>query len=235
MLQEDKIDYKSAKQTAAPWTCAARPEPTQPGFTLPTCPARWSPPAATKPPSPRNASARQHRRQPAWATCASSAAGNQRWLVVNRPADKLWSPVQAISGRTTASCSTVDQEGAGHHGNRLGREPRQAAAGLHPLAPSAKRVREPLLHRRARQVSAPASSARPTAEPRSTSATAAMVEVYSNKRQQRPDGVATSAPRNLELENEFLRRLMVKLGVPAKRNRRPCTGRQRRRCRRPRA
>ena len=29
--------------------------------------------------------------------------GNQRWLVVNRPADKLWDPMQAISGQEMVS------------------------------------------------------------------------------------------------------------------------------------
>ncbi len=91
MFESDKIDYKSAGK--AP-TLEVPPDLTQlsrenryavPGGAvtaneLPGRPGR----CAEHPDAPSRR----------WATCAWSAPATQRWLVVNRPAEQLWEPVR---------------------------------------------------------------------------------------------------------------------------------------------
>ncbi len=91
VLQEEKIDYKSAKQTS---TLDIPPDLTQLSRD-----ARYQVPGSVV-----TASGYQTA-QPASASADNTAAsrvgdvriersGDQRWLVVDRPADKLWSPVK---------------------------------------------------------------------------------------------------------------------------------------------
>ena len=84
---------------------------------------------------------------------AHRARRHQRWLVVNRPADQLWEPgARLLAGERLPAGHGPAQPG--HHGNRLGREPRQDAAGLHPQH-AGQAARLGVLHRRARPVPHP--------------------------------------------------------------------------------
>jgi outer membrane protein assembly factor BamC len=90
VLQEDKIDYKSAKRGS---TLDVPPDLTQ--LSRET---RYNLPGVASASASGQAAAQA---APSVGTTAISAvgdvrierAGNQRWLVVNRPADRLWSPV----------------------------------------------------------------------------------------------------------------------------------------------
>ena len=91
VLQEDKIDYKSAKQIS---TLDVPPDLTQlsrdsryqvPGSVVTASGYQTAQPAASSGASTAVSSLGDVRIE---------RAGNQRWLVVDRPADKLWVPVK---------------------------------------------------------------------------------------------------------------------------------------------
>jgi outer membrane protein assembly factor BamC len=102
----------------------------------------------------------------------------ERWLRVDRAPDQLWGPVRDFwleSGFLMA----IDQANMGPDGNRLGREPRQDPAGLHPQH-HRQGVRFALFHRRARQVPHAAGAQRQRRHRHLTSAHRGMQEVYSS-------------------------------------------------------
>jgi outer membrane protein assembly factor BamC len=205
MLQEDKIDYKSAKRGS---TLDVPPDLSQLNRE-----SRYNVPGSVV-----TASGYQTA-QPAQATAASTAAvnvgdvrieraGNQRWLVVNRPADKLWSPVRDF-WQENGFLLDLDQEGLGimetdwaENRAKLPQDFIRATIGkvFENLYSTGERDRfRTRLERTANGATEIYISHR------------GMVEVYSNK--EKDQTVWQPRPADPELETEFLRRLMVKLGV----------------------
>ena len=205
MLQEDKIDYKSAKRGS---TLDVPPDLSQLNRE-----SRYNVPGSVV-----TASGYQTA-QPAQATAASTAAvnvgdvrieraGNQRWLVVNRPADKLWSPVRDF-WQENGFLLDLDQEGLGimetdwaENRAKLPQDFIRATIGkvFENLYSTGERDRfRTRLERTANGATEIYISHR------------GMVEVYSNK--EKDQTVWQPRPADPELETDFLRRLMVKLGV----------------------
>ncbi|MBY0453878.1 MAG: outer membrane protein assembly factor BamC [Burkholderiaceae bacterium] len=135
-------------------------------------------------------------------------AGNQRWLVVNRPADKLWDPVRDFwleNGFTLG----VDQAGVGimetdwaENRAKLPQDMIRATLGkvLESLYSTGERDKfRTRLERNANGGTEIYVSHR------------GMTEVYTNS--SKDSTIWQPRPADVELETEFLRRLMVKLGV----------------------
>ncbi|AOF84308.1 nlpB/DapX lipofamily protein [Hydrogenophaga sp. RAC07] len=205
MLQEDKIDYKSAQRGS---TLDVPPDLTQLSRD-----SRYNVPGTTVTASGYQAA------QPTQATAATTAvntvgdvrierAGNQRWLVINRPADKLWSPVRDF-WQENGFLLDVDQEALGimetdwaENRAKLPQDFIRSTIGkvFENLYSTGERDRfRTRLERTANGGTEIYISHR------------GMVEVYSNK--DKDQTVWQPRPADVELETEFLRRLMVKLGV----------------------
>ena len=136
-------------------------------------------------------------------------AGNQRWLVVNRPADQLWSPVRDfwqengfLLSMDQSSLGIMETDWAENRAtlpqdfirNTLGKM-------IDSLYSTSERDRfRTRLERTANGGTEIYVSHR------------GMVEVYNNN--QKDQTVWQPRPADPELETEFLRRLMVKLGSP---------------------
>jgi outer membrane protein assembly factor BamC len=136
-------------------------------------------------------------------------SGNQRWLVVNRPADQLWGPVRDF-WQENGFLLAVDEANLGimetdwaENRAKLPQDFIRNALGklLDSVYSTSERDRF-----------------RTRLERTGTGSTEiyishrGMVEVYSNT--QKDQTVWQPRPSDPELEAEFLRRLMVKLGVP---------------------
>jgi len=205
VLQEDKIDYKSAKRGS---TLDVPPDLSQL-----TRDSRYNVPGSVVTASGYETA------QPSQPTASSTAAasvgdvrieraGNQRWLVVNRPADKLWSPVRDF-WQENGFLLDIDQEGLGimetdwaENRAKLPQDFIRSTIGkvFENLYSTGERDRfRTRFERTANGGTEIYISHR------------GMVEVYSNK--EKDQTVWQPSPANLELETEFLRRLMVKLGV----------------------
>ena len=205
MLQEDKIDYKSAQRGS---TLDVPPDLSQLNRD-----SRYNVPGSVV-----TASGYQTA-QPAQATASSTAAvavgdvrieraGNQRWLVVNRPADKLWSPIRDF-WQENGFLLDLDQESLGimetdwaENRAKLPQDFIRSTIGkvFENLYSTGERDRfRTRLERTANGGTEVYISHR------------GMVEVYSNK--EKDQTVWQPRPADVELETEFLRRLMVKLGV----------------------
>jgi outer membrane protein assembly factor BamC len=205
MLQEDKIDYKSAQRGS---TLDVPPDLTQLNRE-----SRYNVPGTTVTASGYQAA------QPAQATAATTAmaqvgdvrierAGNQRWLVVNRPADKLWSPVRDF-WQENGFLLDIDQETLGimetdwaENRAKLPQDFIRSTIGkvFESLYSTGERDRfRTRLERTANGGTEIYISHR------------GMVEVYSSK--EKDQTVWQPRPADVELETEFLRRMMVKLGV----------------------
>ena len=205
MLQEDKIDYKTAKRGS---TLDVPPDLTQLSRD-----SRYNVPGTTVTASGYQAA------QPTQATAATTAmatvgdvrierAGNQRWLVINRPADKLWSPVRDF-WQENGFLLDIDQETLGimetdwaENRAKLPQDFIRSTIGkvFENLYSTGERDRfRTRLERTANGGTEVYISHR------------GMVEVYSSK--EKDQTVWQPRPADVELETEFLRRLMVKLGV----------------------
>ncbi|MDO9434820.1 outer membrane protein assembly factor BamC [Hydrogenophaga sp.] len=205
MLQEDKIDYKSAKRGS---TLDVPPDLTQLSRD-----SRYNVPGGVVTASGYQATS------PAQATAASTAAvsigdvrieraGNQRWLVVDRPADKLWSPLRDF-WQENGFLLDLDQEALGimetdwaENRAKLPQDFIRSTIGkvFDSLYSTGERDRfRTRLERTANGGTEVYISHR------------GMIEVYSNK--DKDQTVWQPRPADVELETEFLRRLMVKLGV----------------------
>ncbi|WP_300648805.1 outer membrane protein assembly factor BamC [Hydrogenophaga sp.] len=205
MLQEDKIDYKSAQRGS---TLDVPPDLTQ--LSRDT---RYNVPGTTVTASGYQAA------QPTQATSATTAvnkvgdvrierAGNQRWLVIDRPADKLWSPVRDF-WQENGFLLDIDQEALGimetdwaENRAKLPQDFIRSTIGkvFENLYSTGERDRfRTRLERTANGGTEVYISHR------------GMVEVYSSK--DKDQTVWQPRPADVELETEFLRRLMVKLGV----------------------
>jgi len=136
-------------------------------------------------------------------------AGNQRWLVVNRPADQLWSPVRDF-WQESGFLLTIDQSSLGimetdwaENRAKLPQDFIRNTLGklIDSLYSTSERDRfRTRLERTANGGTEIYVSHR------------GMVEVYNNN--QKDQTVWQPRPADPELETEFLRRLMVKLGAP---------------------
>lgn len=205
MLQEDKIDYKSAQRGS---TLDIPPDLTQLNRD-----SRYNVPGSTVTASGYQAAL------PSQATAATTAvntvgdvrierAGNQRWLVIDRPADKLWSPVRDF-WQENGFLLDIDQEALGimetdwaENRAKLPQDFIRSTIGkvFDNLYSTGERDRfRTRLERTANGGTEVYISHR------------GLVEVYSNK--EKDQTVWQPRPADVELETEFLRRLMVKLGV----------------------
>ena len=206
VLQEDKIDYKSARQGN---TLDVPPDLTQLSRD-----ARYQVPGSVV-----TASGYQTA-QPAVATGASDTAvskvgdvrieraGNLRWLVIDRPADKVWAPVKDF-WQENGFVLTLSQENLGvmetdwaENRAKLPQDVIRSTLGkvFDSLYSTGERDKfRTRLERNAAGGTEVYISHR------------GMIEVYTDARKDQT--VWQPRPADVELETEFLRRLMIKLGV----------------------
>jgi outer membrane protein assembly factor BamC len=136
-------------------------------------------------------------------------AGNQRWLVVNRPADQLWSPVRDF-WQENGFLLAMDQPNLGimetdWAENRAKIPQDIIRSTLGKLIDSVYSTAERDRFRTRLERS-------PTGGTEIYISHRGMIEVYSNT--QKDQTVWQPRPTDPELEAEFLRRLMVRLGAP---------------------
>ncbi len=206
LLEGDKIDYKSAAKGA---TLEVPPDLTQlsrdsryaaPGGTVSA--AAMQAGLAAQPTGTANAAALQ------LGDVRIERDGNQRWLVVNRPADKLWEPVRDFwqeNGfnleQADANVGIMETDWAENRA-KLPQDIMRATLGKLLDSVYSTGERDKFRTRLERNASGGTEiyiSHR------------GMVEVYTTKVQDTT--VWQPRPADAELETEFLRRLMVKLGV----------------------
>ncbi len=205
-LEGDKIDYKSASRGS---TLEVPPDLTQlsrdsryamPGSSVSA--AAMQAGQATQPSGNANAAAVQ------LGDVRIERDGNQRWLVVNRPADKLWEPVRDFwqeSGfnliQADANVGIMETDWAENRA-KLPQDFIRSTLGklLDSLYSTGERDKfRTRLERNANGGTEIYVTHR------------GMIEVYSS--QTKDNTVWQPRPSDPELETEFLRRLMVKLGV----------------------
>ena len=136
-------------------------------------------------------------------------AGNQRWLVVNRPADQLWGPIRDF-WQESGFLLALDQPNLGimetdWAENRAKIPTDFIRNSLGKLLDSAYSTSERDKYRTRLERS-------PSGGTEIFISHRGMVEVYSNT--QKDTTVWQPRPADTELEAEFLRRLMVRLGAP---------------------
>jgi outer membrane protein assembly factor BamC len=212
VLQEDTIDYKSARQGS---TLEVPPDLTQlsrdarfqvPGSTV-TASGYQTPPAAGGPvASVAGAGGQTAINQ--LGDVRIERAGNLRWLVVDRPADRLWAPLKDF-WKESGFVLTLDQENLGvmetdwaENRAKLPQDFIRSTIGrvFDGLYSTGERDRfRTRLERNAAGGTEIYISHR------------GLVEVYSDARKEQT--VWQPRPADAELENEFLRRVMVKLGA----------------------
>ena len=205
VLESERVDYKSA--TKAP-TLEVPPDLTQLSRD-----SRYAMPGNEPVTASRYQLGQAAPQLPTAATAIGDVrierAGNQRWLVVNRPADQLWNPVREF-WQESGFLLTLDQSNLGimetdwaENRAKLPQDFIRNALGkvLDSVYSTSERDRF-----------------RTRLERSSTGGTEiyishrGMVEVYANR--EKDQTVWQPRPADPELEAEFLRRLMVKLGVP---------------------
>lgn len=204
ILQEDKIDYKSAQRGS---TLEVPPDLTQLNRDN-----RFNVPGATVTASGFEAG---QPAQPGGSTAATTVgdvrierAGSQRWLVVDRPADALWEPVRSF-WQESGFVLELDQEALGimetdwaENRAKLPQDFIRRTLGrvLDSVYSTAERDRF-----RTRLERTPSGGTEIYISHRG------MIEVYTTT--QKEETRWQPRPADVELETEFLRRLMVRLGV----------------------
>jgi outer membrane protein assembly factor BamC len=204
ILQEDKIDYKSAQRGS---TLEVPPDLTQLSRD-----SRYNVPGAAVTASGQQAA---QAAVPPGTTAVSSVgdvrierAGNQRWLVVNRPAEQLWTPVTDF-WKENGFLLELDQEKLGIMETDWAEN--RAKIPQDFIRSTIGRVFENLYSTGERD------KFRTRLERNAAGGTEifishrGMAEVYTSS--QKDQTVWQPRPTDPELETEFLRRLMVKLGV----------------------
>ncbi|HUD34902.1 MAG TPA: outer membrane protein assembly factor BamC [Variovorax sp.] len=203
VMQGDKIDYKSAGK--AP-TLEVPPDLTQLSRDN-----RYAVPGGAVTASGFGAAAASAPGQPAAASSVGDVrierAGNQRWLVVGRSADQLWEPVRDF-WQENGFLLTIDQRNLGiletdWADNRAKLPQDVIRSTLGKLIDSVYSTGE-LDRFRTRLERTPNGTEIYVSH-------RGMVEVYTSN--QKDNTVWQPRPSDPELEAEFLRRLMVKLGV----------------------
>jgi outer membrane protein assembly factor BamC len=204
VLEGDKIDYKSAGKAVS--------LEVPPDLTQLSRDSRYSVPGGAVTAS----SFQVGQAAPNMPTAASTLgdvrierAGTQRWLVINRPADQLWGPVREF-WQESGFLLTLDQSNLGimetdwaENRAKIPQDIIRSTLGkvIDSVYSTSERDRfRTRLERSANGGTEIYVSHR------------GMVEVYSNT--QKDQTVWQPRPSDPELEAEFLRRLMVKLGVP---------------------
>ena len=204
VLEGDKIDYKSAGKGVA--------LEVPPDLTQLSRDSRYTVPGGAVTAS----SFQQGQAAPGMPTAANTLgdvrverAGMQRWLVINRPADQLWSPVREF-WQESGFLLTLDEANLGimetdwaENRAKIPQDIIRATLGkvIESLYSTAERDRfRTRLERSASGGTEIYISHR------------GMIEVYNNDQKDRT--IWQPRPSDAELEAEFLRRLMVKLGVP---------------------
>jgi outer membrane protein assembly factor BamC len=205
VLESDKVDYKSAG--VAP-TLEVPPDltklSTESRYKLPGGSVTASGYAGAQAAAPTNTVALT-----TVGDVRIERSGNQRWLVINRTPEQLWGPVRDF-WQESGFLLTVDQPDIGiletDWAENRAKIPQDAIrATLGKLIESAYSTaeRDKFRTRMERQ---------PSGSTEIFISHRGMIEVYTNKQQ---DGtVWQPRPADPELEAEFLRRLMIKLGVP---------------------
>jgi len=205
VLQEDKIDYKSAQRGS---TLEIPPDLTQLSRD-----SRYKVPGSTVTASGYQAA------QPAQASSNTTAvssvgdvriarSGNQRWLVIDRPADQLWAPVRDFWQENGFQLN-LDQENLGIMETDWAEN--RAKLPQDFIRNTIGKVFDSLYSTGERD------KFRTRLERSGNGSTEifishrGMVEVYNSA--QKDSTVWQPRPSDAELETEFLRRLMVKLGV----------------------
>ncbi len=205
MLQEDKIDYKSAQRGS---TLDVPPDLTQLSRD-----SRYNVPGSVV-----TASGYQTA-QPADASASATAAtsvgdvrieraGNQRWLVVGRPADKLWAPVRDFWQENGFVLET-DQEQLGIMETDWAEN--RAKLPQDFIRRTIGKVFENLYSTGERDKFRTRLERGTDGKTEIYISHRGMIEVYSSA--QKDQTVWQPRPSDVELETEFLSRLMVKLGV----------------------
>lgn len=209
MFEPDRIDYKSAGKGP---TLEVPPDLTQlsrdPRYQVPGGPVTAS-------------SYQVGQAAPSMATAATTVgdvrierSGNQRWLVINRPADELWGPVRDF-WQESGFLLTMDQQGLGimetdwaENRAKIPQDFIRQSLGklLDSVYSTAERDR---FRTRFERTQSGATEIYISHR--------GMIEVYSSN--QKDQTVWQPRPTDPELETEFLRRLMVKLGVPQEQSR----------------
>ena len=206
MLQEDKIDYKSAQRGS---TLDVPPDLTQLAREN-----RYNVPGAAVSASSFEAA------RPAAATVGTATskigdvrierAGNQRWLVVDRPANQLWGPVRDF-WQENGFLLELDQETLGIMETDWAEN--RAKIPQDFIRSALGKIFDSLYSTGERD------KFRTRLEPAANGGTEiyvshrGMVEVYTSERERDGQTVWQPRPADAELEAEFLRRIMVKLGV----------------------
>jgi outer membrane protein assembly factor BamC len=205
VLQEDKIDYKSAQRGS---TLEVPPDLTQlsrdsrykvPGSAVTASGYQAAQPA----PSASNTTAVN-----SVGDVRIARSGNQRWLVIDRPADQLWTPVRDF-WKENGFVLNLDQENLGILETDWAEN--RAKLPQDFIRNTIGKVFENLYSTGERD------KFRTRLERNANGGTEifishrGMVEVYSSA--QKDSTVWQPRPSDTELETEFLRRLMVKLGV----------------------
>jgi len=141
-------------------------------------------------------------------------AGSQRWLVVNRPADQLWGPVREF-WQEHGFLLTLDQQNLGIMETDWAEN--RAKLPQDVIRNTLGRVLDSLYSTSERDRFRTRFERRPDGSTEIYISHRGLQEVYSTNRSADPAGPAQTVwqprPSDPELENEFLRRLMVKLGV----------------------
>lgn len=203
VLQEDRIDYRSARQVN---TLEIPPDLTQlsrdPRFSVPGGVVTASGLQVAQPQTAVTTAATQI------GDVRIERAGAQRWLVVDRPPEELWSPIRDF-WQENGFVLTLDQQSLGlletdwaENRARIPQDFIRATIGrlFENLYSSGERDRF-----RTRLERSPAGGTEIYISHRG------MVEVFTSARQDAT--MWQPRPADPELEAEFLRRLMVKLGV----------------------
>ncbi len=204
VLQEDKIDYKSAQRGS---TLDVPPDLTQLSrdsrYNVPGSVVTASGYETAQPVSARGGTATT-----GVGDVRIERAGTQRWLVVDRPADQLWSPVRDF-WQENGFLLDIDQEALGIMETDWAEN--RAKLPQDFIRSTIGRVFENLYSTGERDKFRTRLERTPSGGTEIYISHRGMVEVYSNT--EKDQTVWQPRPADVELETEFLRRLMIKLGV----------------------
>jgi outer membrane protein assembly factor BamC len=141
-------------------------------------------------------------------------AGDKRWLVINRPADQLWGPVREF-WQENGFLLSLDQSNLGIMETDWAEN--RAKIPQDFIRNSLGRLLDSVYSTGERDRFRTRFERSPTGATEIYITHRGMIEVYSNT--QKDQTVWQPRPSDPELETEFLRRLMVKLGVPQEQSR----------------
>ena len=205
MLQEDKIDYQSAKKGT---TLDVPPDLTQLNrdvrYQVPGSVVTASGYQSTQPSTTAGASTAVN----AVADVRIERAGSQRWLVVDRPADKLWTPVRDF-WQENGFVLELDQEKLGIMETDWAENRAKLPQDI--IRRTIGRVFESLYSTGERDKFRTRLERSGDGKTEIFISHRGMIEVYSSA--QKDQTVWQPREADPELEAEFLTRLMVKLGV----------------------